>query len=60
MTTGKIISLLGLSLLIMYAIYQIMDFYGVNISEYGYYFVFYLFILLSYFVLPSNYKNVAA
>ena len=59
MTTGLFISLVGATLLLMYAISQIMKFYGINISEYGYYFAFYLFLLLSFFVLPNNYNNIA-
>ena len=60
MTTGKLISFLGVTLLFMYASSKIMDFYGIGSSAYGSYFAFYLFLLLSYFILPTKYSQIPA
>lgn len=53
MKTGTIITLIGFSILIMYAMSQLLNFYGIGSNVYGIYFVFYVFILLSILVLPS-------
>jgi hypothetical protein len=58
MTASKIISLFGITLLFMYASSKIMDFYGIGSSAYGSYFAFYLFLLLSYFILPTKYSQI--
>ena len=54
MKTGTIITLIGFSILIMYAISQLLNFYGIGSNVYGVYFVFYAFILLSVLVLPGE------
>lgn len=58
MATGTFISLLGITLLFMYSTTKLMDFYGIDVSAYGSYFVFYLFLLLSYFILPTKYSKI--
>lgn len=51
------ITIIGLALLLIYAITKILDFFGIGIDVYGSYLSFYLFLLLSYFVLPhENFK----
>jgi hypothetical protein len=57
MTTGGIISLLGITLILIYIISKIMDFNGVSSKEYGSYITFYMFLLLSFFILPNNYSS---
>lgn len=52
------ISVIGISLLLLYGITKILEFYGIGINVYGSYVAFYLFILLSVFILPTNYYNV--
>ena len=48
------ITMIGLSVIILYVIVQILTFYGVDQSAYGIYLVFFLFILLSILILPNN------
>jgi len=58
MESGLMISVIGISLLLLYGITKILEFYGIGINVYGSYVAFYLFILLSVFILPTNYYNV--
>lgn len=48
------ITLLGFFLLTVYALGQILDFYGFNVSNYGSYFVFYLVLMLSIYLFPDK------
>ena len=52
------ISIIGITLLLMYGIIKILEFYGIGINVYGSYFAFYIFILISVFILPNNYYSV--
>ena len=52
------ITLLGVSLIFFYSLTQILKFYGVGEEVYGYYLIFYIFILLSIFILPNEYPKV--
>jgi hypothetical protein len=52
------ITLLGLSLIFFYSISQILKFYGVGEEVYGYYLIFYAFMLLSILILPNDYPKV--
>ena len=54
MAFGKTITFIGVSLLVMYIMIQILNFYGVDQSVYGIYLVFFLFILLSILILPNS------
>jgi len=56
--TGGFISMLGMLLLLMYTTSKLMDFYGNTSKEYLNYFAFYLFLLLSYVVLPKKYNKI--
>ena len=58
-TSHIAITVLGISMLFIYIAVKILDFYGINISQYGSYFFFYLFLLLSYFVLPNKYTTIS-
>jgi len=51
------ITLLGVSLIFFYTISQILKFYGVGEEVYGYYFIFYAFMLLSILILPNEYPK---
>ena len=53
---ASIITALGLFLLITYSTTQILKFYGVSVETYGLYLVFYLFLLVTAFILPRNYS----
>ena len=54
MAFGKTITFIGVSLLVMYILIQILNFYGIDQSVYGIYLVFFLFILLSILILPNS------
>ena len=52
------ITLLGVSLIFFYTLTQILKFYGVGEEVYGYYLIFYTFMLLSILILPNDYPKV--
>ncbi len=54
MSTGFMIAIIGMSAIAIYAIIRLLGFYGVGLEVYGIYLVFYIFILLSVFILPIN------
>ena len=54
----NIITLLGISIILLYVITQIMKFYGIGEDVYGVYALFYLFIMISIIVLPNDYPKV--
>jgi hypothetical protein len=58
MKVSSIITILGVSIILFYTIITILKFYGINESVYGTYLLFYIFIILSILVLPSDYPNV--
>ena len=45
------ISYLGASILLIYGLIRILEFYGIGINMYGSYVVFYVFVLVSSYVL---------
>ena len=45
---------LGLAVILGYAIINIMSFYGIGANVYGIYLVFYGFLVVTYFVLPTD------
>ncbi len=49
---------IGLTIIVGYCIIQILKFYGVDISEFGIYLSFYLFLFLSVFILPNSYPFI--
>ena len=55
---ASIITALGLGLLISYSVVQLLKFYGVGIESYGFYLAFYMFLLVSAFVLPQAYSSL--
>jgi len=54
MASGKTITIVGFSLVFIYVIVQICNFYGVSTDQYGIYLTFLLFMLLSVVVLPNK------
>ena len=52
------ITLLGLSIIFLYSLIQILKFYGVSPEAYTIYIYFYLFILITIFVLPNDYPKL--
>ena len=51
------ITLLGISLIFFYSVSQILKFYGIGEEVYGYYLIFYAFMLLSILILPNEYPK---
>lgn len=60
MTTGIIITTLGISILLVYGLTRILEFYGIGINVYGSYIAFYFFILISSFILPREYSKITS
>lgn len=54
MNSSTTLGIVILFLLMMYILAQILNFYGFNISSYGTYISFYLFLLLTMLVLPQT------
>lgn len=52
------ITLLGLSIIILYVLSQILKFFGIGEETYAPYFLFFIFIVITTFVLPKNYPEV--
>jgi hypothetical protein len=49
---------IGISIILLYSIIQILNFYGIGVSVYGTYISFYIFLLLSTFILPNEYPKL--
>ena len=60
MSAASIITTLGISILLVYGLTRILEFYGMGINIYGSYIAFYFFILVSSFILPRNYVKLKA
>ena len=58
MSASSIITTLGISILLVYGITRILEFYGIGINIYGSYIAFYFFLLITAFVLPRNYYRL--
>ena len=58
MSLSNIITTLGISILLFYSTVTILKFYGVNESVYATYLLFYIFIVLSMIVLPTEYPKL--
>ncbi len=58
MSTTTIITTLGISILLVYGLTRILEFYGIGINIYGSYIAFYFFLLISSFVLPRSYYKL--
>ena len=58
MSSSKI-TILGFSIILIYIITQILNFYGIGSDSYGNYIGFYLFILISIFILPSTFPTLS-
>lgn len=52
------ITIVGITLLIVYGLTKVLNFYGVGINVYGSYLAFYLFIMISAIVLPRDYVKI--
>ena len=54
MSSGITITVVGFSLVFIYVIVQILNFYGASTDQYGIYLTFLLFMILSVVVLPNK------
>jgi len=52
------ITTIGITILIVYGLTKILNFYGVGVNVYGSYLAFYLFLLISTLVLPTDYPRI--
>jgi hypothetical protein len=52
------ITLIGLSIILLYSLTQILKFYGIGEDVYGVYVLFYIFIIISIIVLPNDYPKI--
>lgn len=52
------ITLLGIALIFIYSLIQILQFYGVSPEDYLIYIYFFIFIIISIFILPNDYPKV--
>ena len=58
MSASSIITILGISIVLVYGLTRILEFYGIGINVYGSYLAFYFFLLISSFILPKNYPSI--
>jgi hypothetical protein len=54
----SIITGMGISILALFCIPKILNFYGITIETYGPYLAFFIFIVLSSFILPRNFSDM--
>ena len=58
MSASSIITTLGISILLVYGLTRILEFYGIGINIYGSYIAFYFFMLISSYILPRDYPKI--
>jgi hypothetical protein len=58
MSASSMITTLGISMIVIYGLTKILEFYGIGINVYGSYIAFYIFILFTSFILPREYPNI--
>jgi hypothetical protein len=52
------ITILGISIIFLYSLTQILQFYGVSPEAYLVYIYFLIFIIISIFILPNDYPQI--
>lgn len=52
------ITIIGISTIIFYSLIQVLKFYSVGEEVYGYYLLFYAFMILSVMILPNSYPKI--
>jgi hypothetical protein len=58
-STSSILGITGFTFFTLYILSQILDFYGITSSVYGYYLAFYGFLAISMLVLPTTYSTLS-
>jgi hypothetical protein len=56
MNINSIINI-GIAVIIIYATVKLMEYYGIDISVYGVYLSFYVFLYISSIILPKQYPT---
>jgi hypothetical protein len=56
-STQNLLTLFGFSMIFTYVLTNLLEFYGIGADVYGSYIGFYLFLLVSLFVLPLDYPK---
>jgi|LauGreDrversion4_2_1035121.scaffolds.fasta_scaffold1657258_2 hypothetical protein len=51
------ITIFGITVLFIYTITNILNFYGIGVDKYGAYLMFYIFLLFCYFILDRDYPK---
>lgn len=51
------ITIFGITVLFIYTITNILNFYGIGVDKYGAYLMFYIFLLFCYFILDKDYPK---
>jgi hypothetical protein len=57
MDIGMAITGIGTMIILVYGIMKILEFYNIGIDKYGSYLVFYVFLFISAYIIPTKYKN---
>jgi len=55
METMSSVTVFGITMVILYSITKILNFYGIGINEYGSYLTFYIFLLILIYFTPNYY-----
>lgn len=58
-TSSSAIGGITIMLLFIYGIMRILEYYGIGIDKYGSYLVFYMFLFISSYILPTKYSNIS-
>lgn len=56
MNIGSAITIIGTAVILFYGIIKILEFYGIGIDKYGSYLAFYFFLIVTAFIVPTQYK----
>jgi uncharacterized membrane protein YagU involved in acid resistance len=57
LSTNNLLTIFGFSMIFTFVITNLLEFYGVGADVYGSYVGFYVFLLVSMFVLPLDYPK---
>jgi hypothetical protein len=52
------ITIFGITILVIYSLTKILNFYGVGVDKYGSYLVFYIFLLVCFYIFNSEYPKI--
>ena len=55
MSSNSTITVLGILVLVLYGLIKLLDFLEIGIDKYGSYLAFYVFLIISSFILKRNY-----